>query len=240
MEQKQLLNCALELWRGQGDDLNAARTLANLSDANRMMGLYEEGVEQAEEASRVFERLDDPARQAECLASLALLLQYDKQLDAAEETALRAIDLLPEKSEQTTVYKCHCVLGVIYRSKGETEKVVRHYEIALGIASALNDADFLFWVHHDLADLFIKQGRFSDAQTHAKHARSFVVNNTLVPVYASLLQVELWCEQDMFGEARAEALVALDAVEKLGSAEYIKAVRRTLRKIDARASAYRW
>ena len=233
MEQKRLLNCALTLWKGQGDDLNAARTLTYLSDANRGMGLYEEGIEQAEEASQVFERLGDTVRQAECLVSLAGLLQQKEQLDAAEETALRAIDLLPEKGEQIIAHKCHYTLGGIYRSKGETEKAVHHYEIALGIASALNDTDLLFWVHHDLAVLFTKKSRFNDAQIHVEDTKTFASKNTYLLSGVSVLQAELWYKQDMLREARSEALAALDVLEKVGS-ESAKSVRRLLQNIDAR------
>ena len=233
VERKRLLNCALELWRGQGDDLNAARTLTDLSNTNQMMGLCEEGIEQAEEASRVFERLGHPMQQADCLTNLALLLQRDKQLDAAEETAFHAIDLLPEEGEQTLVYNCHHVLGQIYQSKGETQKAVHHFEITLGIATSLNRVEDLLWAHLNLADLFTEQGRFSDAQIHVEHAKTFASNNTFLLAGASLQQAKLWYRRDMFGEAKSEALAALDALEKLGS-NIAKAAGRLLQKIDAR------
>ena len=233
VERKRLLSCALELWRGQGDDFNAARTLTNLSDTNRVMGHYEEGIEQAEEASRVFERLGDPVRQATCLASLAELLQRDEQLDAAVETALRAISLLPEEGEQSRVYACHRVLGKIYQYKGETEKAVHHFEIALGIASALNRVENLFSIHLHLADMFTKQGRFSDAQIHVDHAKTFASNDTYLLAGVSLQRANLWYRQERFGEARSEALAALDVLEKLGS-DNAEGARRLLRAIDAR------
>ena len=233
VERKRLLNCALELWRGQGDDFQVARTLTNLSDTNRMMGLSEEGMQQAEEASRVFERLGDPARQATCLASLASLLLRKEQLDAAEETGLRAIDLLPEEGEQSRAYNCHIVLGQIYQSKGKTEKTVHHFKIALGIASALNQAKNLFWVHYDLAMLFTGQGRFSDAQIHAGHTKTFASNNTYLFAVASALQAWLWYKQGMFGEARSEASAALEVFEKLGS-DAAGVSGRLLQDIDAR------
>ena len=230
-EQKRLLSCALKLWREQRDDFNAARTLTNLSVIAQPMGPYEEGIERAEEASRVFERLGDPVRQAHCLANLATLLGRDKQLNAAEETALRAIDLLPKEGEQFWAYNCHLALGQIYRSKGETEKTIHHLEMALGIASALNRAEDLFWVHHDLAVLFTKRGRFSDAQIHIKHAKTFASDNTFLLAGVSVLQAEWWYRQNMLGEAKSEALAALDVLEKLGSGE-AEMVRRLLRNID--------
>ena len=233
VERKRLLNCALKLWRGQGDNFNAARTLTHLSDTNRILGLFEEGIPQAEEASQVFERLGDPVQQAECLASLAGLLLHKNQLDAAEETGIRAIDLLPEEGEQFLVYNCHRVLGETYQRRGKAEKAVRHLEIALGIASTLNSAEDLFWVHSDLVDLFTGQGRFSDAQTHIEHAKTFASNSTYLLACVSIQRAKLWHKQDMFGEAKAEALAALDVFEKLGS-DNAKLARQLLQQIDAR------
>ena len=230
---KRLLTWALKLWRAQGDDIRAAQTLGNLSDTNQKMGLYDEGIQQAEEASRVFEWLGYPVRQAHCLLSLAWLLLGKKQVDAAEETALHAIELLPENGEQLLVYECHRVLGAIYESKGETEEAVHHFEIVLGIASSLGRAEDLFRVHSDLVRMFSQEGKFDDAQTHVEHAKSFAVNNTLLLARASLLQAALWYMQDMFGEARSEALATLDVLKKLGSIFDAELASRLLQDIDA-------
>ena len=191
-------------------------------------------MQQAEEASGVFERLGYPAQQAYCLVSLAWLLLRKEQLDAAEESAFHAIDLLPEEGERRRVYECRRVLGQIYRSKGEMEKATHQFEITLGIASALNRAEDLFWVHSDLAEMFTEQDRFSDAQTHLEHMKTFASNNAYLLARASSQQAELWYKQDMFVEARSEALVALDAFEKLGSAHDAEFDRWLLKQIDAR------
>ena len=234
-EDKRLLDRALKLWRDQGNDFRAARTLCELSTANRGIGLREEAIQQIKEAYEIFERLGYPVRQAECLITLAWSLLYDGRLDAAEETAIRAIDLLPEKGEQLLVYDCHYVLGQIYQSKGETKKAVCHSETALEIASALSRAENLAHVHFSLALLFCQQGRFSDAQTHTEYAKSFAVNNKLL-ADASFLQAHLWLMQDMLGEAKSEALAALDVYQKLGPTNGAENVRRLLQRVDARLS----
>jgi tetratricopeptide (TPR) repeat protein len=70
----------------------------------------------------------------------------DKQLDAAEDAASRAIDLISEKGQEYLVCQLHRVLGKIYQSKGEKEKAIHHFETALGIASPFNWHDELFWI----------------------------------------------------------------------------------------------
>ena len=151
----------------------------------------------------------------------------------SEDTALRANDLFPENGEESRVFNCHRVLGGIYQYKGEMEKAVYHLEIARGIASSLNRAWDLYWVHYNLAQVFSQQDRLGDAQTHVEYAKSSAANNTYLLAMASSLQADLWYQQDMFGEARSEALAALDVFEKLGSTADAETTRQFLQQIDA-------
>ena len=232
MECKRLLVYALKLWREQEDDDEIGLTLSYLSDANRCMYLYKEGIEQAKEASEIFERLGDTTRQARCLLDLAWLMHDDEQLDAAEEAALRAIDLLPEEGQQSQVCNGHRVLGDISRSKGETEKAIHHLEVALEIASSLNMVRDLFWVHFFLARLFFGEGRFDDAHTYIERAKSHAVNNAYNLGRAMELQANFWYDQRMFDKVKSEASGAADVYEKIGATEDAEDCRALLRKID--------
>ena len=50
VEEKRLLEQALKLGREARNDFQVASALSCLSDTNRMLGLYEEGIQQAKEA----------------------------------------------------------------------------------------------------------------------------------------------------------------------------------------------
>jgi hypothetical protein len=67
VERKRFLIHTLKLQRGRGSDRPVARTLMHLSDANRLLGLHEEGIQQAREALGILERLGDAEEQADCL-----------------------------------------------------------------------------------------------------------------------------------------------------------------------------
>jgi len=71
---KPLLIHALKLWRDQVSDRQVSRTLIELSGANRLLGLHEEGIQQAKEALGVYEQLGSAAGQADSLTKLAWLL----------------------------------------------------------------------------------------------------------------------------------------------------------------------
>ena len=231
-ERKQLLTRALKLSREQGDDGDIALALSRLSDANRCIGHFKEGIEQAREASETFERLGDTTRQTRSLIDLAWLMHDDEQLDAAEEAALRAIVLLPEKGQQSRVCNAHRVLGGIYRSKGDTEKAIRHLEVALEIASSLNTVNDLFWVHFALAEVFSGEGRFDDAHTYIERAKSHAANDAYNLGRAMELQAGFWYDQRMFEKAKSEASSAADVYEKIGATGDAEDCRRLLRKID--------
>ena len=232
VEEKRLLTRTLELWRGRGDDYQVALMLNLLSSANREMELYEEGIQQAREASEIFERLGDTANRAECLIDLGWLLHDDEQFDAAEEVASRAVDLLPEEDERSRVCEGYRVLGHIYHSKGETEEAIHHFGVALGIASSLDIANSLFWIHFALAEVFLGEGRFDDAQNHVEHAKSHAVDRTHNLASASQLQAVLWEKQLRFEEAKSEALHALDLFERLGAAGDAERIRWFLGQIE--------
>ena len=190
-----------------------------------------EGIQQAKEASEIFERLGDVTKQAEALINLAYVLHQDNQLDAAEEATSRALNLLPEQGEEFLVCSGHRALGGIYRSKGNTEKAIHHYEGALQIASFLNYHTELFWVHFVLADLFSSQGRFSDSHPHIECAKSHAVDDAYLLASMSWLQATFWAGQHMF-EAKSEALCALNAFEKLGATDAAEHTRVLLGAIE--------
>jgi hypothetical protein len=93
-EHKRLLLHTLKLWRERGHDLQVAETVVSLSNANRSLGLPKEGIQQTEEAAEIYKRLNNVSGQVAALQRLALLFLDNNQLDAAEEPASRAMDLL--------------------------------------------------------------------------------------------------------------------------------------------------
>ena len=232
-ESKRLASHALKLWRKQGDDNSVAQTLGYLSDINRLMHLPKEGIEQAKEALGIYERLGNTMGQARCLDNLALSLREDGQLDAAEEAVFRAIALLPEKGQEYRVCLFHQTLGKIYRSKGEVEKTIHHFEVALGIASSFNWHDCLFGIPYNLAGTFYNQCRFEDAQTHLERAKLHAIDSAYELGMAMKLQARVWCEEGRLEEARTEALRAADIYGGLGAAKGVEDCRKLLQKIDS-------
>ena len=232
VEEMSLLSHALKLERERGDDFFVAITLRNLSNANRMLGRYEEGIHQAEEALGIFERLGDALDRARCLNALALLLQADGQLDAAEQAIVQSIKLLPEKGEEYMVCASHHALGEVYRFKEEREKAIHHYEVALGISSTFDWHPSLFGIHLSFAVFFLDEDGFDDAQVHIDRAKSYTLDNAYYLGRAALLQARIWYRQHKLDDAASEVLRAQEMFEKLGNPKYLKKSRGLLRKIE--------
>jgi len=234
MGRERLLTHALKLSRERGNDHQLIRTLRQLSDMHWHMDLYKEGIQWAKEALEISERLSDTKERSYCLIDLAWLLREDGQLDAAEEAASRALNLLPEKDEQLQACGCHHTLGMIYHFKDETGKAIHHLEVALEVASSINCFNQQCRVHFSLASLFFDEAQFDDAHAHIEHAKRHAVNchDTYLLSHAIWLQAKVWTRQRRFVEAKSGALCAVDMYEKLGAADDVKRVRDLLRQID--------
>jgi len=232
-ESKQLLRHALKIQRERRDDFQIAETLRLICGVNQTLGFYKEGIQQGREALEIYKQLNDILGQGLSLEPLARSLHGDDQLDAAEEAASQAIDLLSDGRGRFTVCKCHRILGKICYSKGETEMAIDHFETALRIASPPNWHHQLSRNHYELADLFFKEGRFDEAHASVERAKSHAA--VVDPYYlarATQLQAKFWYRQGKFEEAKSEALGAADVFERFGAARDLEECRALLRNIE--------
>jgi tetratricopeptide (TPR) repeat protein len=234
-ERKRILTHTLRLWREREDDRQIAVTLRDLSGAERVLGLYKEGIEHVKEAMEIFERLGETEEQGHTMGRLAALLHKDDQLDAAEETTVHAIELLQKKGRELLLCRSHRDLGDIYHSKGEKEKAIHHLEVALGIAAPFAWHDQLFWIRYSLALLFFDENKFDDAHAHIEKAKSHAANRAYSQGCAMELHAQIWFRQHRLDEARSEALRALGTYEKLGLTKDVEGCRNLLLEIEGAA-----
>jgi tetratricopeptide (TPR) repeat protein len=216
-EEKRLLTHTLELERRRGDNFQVAQTLRFLSETNRLLDHIEEGVLQVKAALEIFEQIGDTVGQGWCLNDLAWILFSYERLDAAEDAASRAIDLLTGKGQETIICQLHRVLGSIHQSKREKTKAIQHFETALAIASLSDWYDELFWAHHALAELFLGEAEFHDASAQIERAKSYAVGGSYKMGRAMNLQARVWYRQGRVKEANSEALRALEIYKNLGA-----------------------
>ena len=234
VEQKRLLTHSLELERRGKNDSHVAATLRRLSDANRLLHLFGEGIEQAKEALEISERIGDTIEQAWCLKDIANLLSSDEQTVAAEDAASRAIDLIMEKRQEYLLSELHQILGDIHHSMGKITKAVHHFDTALKIATPFNWHFSLFWTHYALAGLYGDEGKLDDQNVHIERAKSHAVDGALQYELgrATRMQAEVWYEQLRLEDAESEALHSVEIFEKIGAAEGAMYSKELLQKVE--------
>jgi len=232
-ETKRLLVHALKLWRERGDDLWVAQALWLLADANRLLGCYTEGIQQAKEASEIFQQLDNGYEQVKALVTLSWLFFDTKQLAAAEEAASQAIDIDLQGDEgQIQASRHHRLLGEICAAKGETEKAIGHFETALRIASSFNWHYGQFWNHLSLAKLFSDKERFDQAHAQIEHSKSHAANDPYRLGLATEMYARILRREGRFEEAKYEASSAADVFGKLEAAMDVENCRELLGLIE--------
>ena len=234
VEQKRLITHALELERRRRDDSQLAAILRGLSNVNRLLDHFREGIQQAEEALEISERIGDTIGQAWSLDNLSHLLVGGQQLEAAEATASRAIDLITEEGQGYLACSLHRVLGRIFGSKGEKREAIHHFETVLRIASPFSWHDTLVWTHLSLAELFEKGGEWEDANTHIELAKSHAVDGALLYQLACAMQMQArsWRRQFRNEDAKLEALRSLEIFEKLGADECAAITKSFLLEVE--------
>jgi tetratricopeptide (TPR) repeat protein len=230
MESRRLLAPTLKLWREQENDQNVAQTLKFLAYVNARSGHHAEGISQAEEASGIYERLNNTTGQAKSLQCLALLFVKDDQVDAAEETALRAIEV---SGNQSRLYEHHHILGHIYETRGDMEAAISHHETSLGIASSLNSQGKQIGILDCLVGLLLKVERFDDAQVYLERLKSDAVNDPLHLGRAEVMQARIWFHHGRLEEAKYEVLRVISVHEKLrGSVYVLEGCKEVLQEIE--------
>ncbi|KAF9781673.1 hypothetical protein BJ322DRAFT_1213014 [Thelephora terrestris] len=230
-EQKSLLLRLLALRRKEGNDNQIARTLWELSHANRLLGLCEEGIREVKEALEVMERVGGATNRAKCLVALAWLLHDDRQLDAAEDAISGAMNLW-EKGQEFYICASHQTLGNIYFSKGERRKATHHFEVALGIASRSKWHNRVFWIHYFMAELFSNEDELDEAQAHITQAKPHAVDDKYCLGRAMEIQAWIFLKQHRPKDARSEALGAKEIFEKFGAARDLECVGDLLQRIE--------
>jgi len=234
VETKQLLACMLRIGREQGNDLVVAQALRYLAYTNQMIGLHEEGISQAKESLEICKQLGDTVGKALSLAIFGLLSHSVEQLAAAEEAAFQAIDLLQGKAEEYLVSRCHILLSLVYDSKGERDKSIKHSEAGLRFASSFSPPNMLFWDNFILANLSYQEGRFDDANVHIEHAKLYTAGSLYNQGHAMEIQARTWYQQNKLEEAKPEALGAINAFGKIGATKNEQQCRETLRMIETK------
>ncbi|KAF9785562.1 hypothetical protein BJ322DRAFT_1109000 [Thelephora terrestris] len=237
MDGKRPLAHALKIGKEWGNDEQVALTLRHLAEAERILGLHGEGIQQLREASEIYEILGLIEGRAKCCNYLARFILEDQQLNAAEEAGSHAVNLFLDQGRGFWVYDSRHSPGRAYHLKGERKKAVRHFEAALGSVAPSDWHNQLFWIHRSLAELCAADKEFANAHAQIERAKSHAVDDPYCRGCAMVQRAWIWHQQGRPKEAKTEALLALETFEKLGSTSGLEWCRNFLGEIELAAES---
>ena len=212
-EEKRLLGHILRLHQEQGDEHGIVHTLEELADSNEALRLYEEAIVNLKEALGIYEQLGDKVGQADTLQHLALLFVEVKQVNAAEEAASHAINLLPNEPGDSTHCEHHHILAHICESRGESEEAISHFEKALGIPSS---AEKQMKNLYCFSRLLLDEEWLCYAQACLNQIKSCDTYDPHPPSGAEIRQAYILFVQGRFEEAKFQLLHIVGENEKVG------------------------
>ena len=173
---------------------------------NRMERCCKEGIQQAEEALGIYERLGDRIGQPDALTTLAWVLFDDYQVDIAS----RAIDLVPEK-KQGISYVFHTSTSRHHLLVQEQAKTgVVPFGNSLEIAYTANWRDHLF-------------GRQGSSLSRANSMRQPPRSNKAGWI---------WYKQRRLVDAKSEVLGGLEIYQRFGVEGEVEGCEVLLQKIE--------
>jgi tetratricopeptide (TPR) repeat protein len=164
---------------------------------------------------------------------LAWLLYDDEQLDTAEDVVIRAIDILSAKGGEYNICISHFILGKIYHSRGDREKAISHFQVALGIASTFNLHTVLFWGHFYIGGIF-GDNLLDSARAHIEQAQLYAADCSYYLGRATLMHARVCYQQANLEEAKSEILRAIEILENAGSPGLLQECRTFLQRIELR------
>ena len=214
---KRLTAHAIKLWGDQGNLRLVAVTFSSLSDTNRLLDLFEEGIQLAKEALKISQQVKDTVLQTTSFSVLAPLFLRDNQVVAAEETASQAIAILSENSLPTVVIGCRYTLGEVYRVKRNSEEAIEHFKLALRIASSQSQHREAFYIYHSLVRLSVDAGKLDDANAHLERAKLYTANNAHGLLRTITVQAHILYRQGRIDEGKSECLRAAECLEEIGA-----------------------
>lgn len=152
----------LSIAKAEASDLSTAKALSHYIQA----GIYER-LNQLDRAAREYKlalKADKSSPQIHLRLAVALLKQ--NQLPEAADELSRAIEYFetqaPSSDQEASFIEAHTLLALVYSLQGKKDSAIAEYETALRGALA-NDPQNIR-VHKSLAQLYLRENKFSDAE----------------------------------------------------------------------------
>ncbi len=182
------LNKAEAAQRASADQAGLARTLARRATAQRFLGRYEEAIRDGQEALQLAEgERELRSVEADAARSVGMSLQYQGQLDQANERLNQSLSLYESIQDEQNSAMVHMELGMCCQYQGDTRQAVDQYQQALTYWQGVRNTTRQSYVLNNLGILHQLSGNYIEAAKLFEQALALARSNGILRSEAYLL-----------------------------------------------------
>lgn len=164
----ELLQESLRLRSQFNDQVGIAITCKNMGTIYRQLGQLKEGLKYLQRALSIWKKLKNEKNIANLLANVALTYADLQNNEAANKTIKEAMYYAERSGNRLEYMLAVSKRGVIYKNQGEDSKAQSNLEQALLICHSIGMREYEARIHHQLAEIASKRGRYKAAYQHLK------------------------------------------------------------------------
>jgi LuxR family maltose regulon positive regulatory protein len=212
------LNRAEAAQRSRHDRAGLAHTLARRAAAYRLLGKYQDSIQDGTEAFELSEgKTELYFVQADSYLTVGISLQHLGELNEAHEKLEKALALYHSIRDEQNTAMAHMELGICCQYQGDTHLAVKHYEQALDYWQSVRNSTRQSYVLNNLGALYLESGDYIQAAKLFEQALSLARNNDLLRIEAYLLfnLGNLYADLEATDSARDAFQKTRDACQRL-------------------------
>ncbi len=202
---------ALEACINEEDQQRKANILVNYSDELASIGKYTEATQNAIQAIRIKESLNDSSELAFAYQNVGEIYKLAGETDKWEEYVQKAYRLkdCEECTDLIALTSIYNDLGGIAEKKSEYDKALQYYDTLISIGKEYEYESAINVALSNSATIYKLQGNYSKALELALESQQYQTNNAYQIVYDKILLAELFLATNNLTEAKKNINLAI-------------------------------
>ncbi len=140
-----------------------AKSLTRLSLYHMISGAFETSITQAQEATEIYEELDDELGLADAKYTIASVYYKSDNLHMGLKYITECLAIYEKHNDYANQAKAYKTLGTIYEFFEDIHKAVQSYEASVKAAEQVKDLNMISNAYNPLSGLLLNQGKVEEA-----------------------------------------------------------------------------
>jgi signal transduction histidine kinase/CheY-like chemotaxis protein len=142
-----------------------AKSLTRLSLYNMISGAFETSIKQAQEATKIYEELDDELGIADAKYTIASVYYKSDNLHLGLRYVTECLAIYEKYNDYASQAKAYKTLGTIYEFFGDIDNAIHSYKASVRAAEQVNDLNMISNAYNPLSGLLLNQDNIEEALT---------------------------------------------------------------------------